>query len=68
MTFGTWGNNIDVLAIVDEKIPSYVYFYKMVETADDKPGDLWFHIDFNDIIDVNLEYWGKSNKIIDMKL
>lgn len=63
-----WGNEIDVLAIVDEKIKSRVTFYKMVETEADKPGDKWFEVNYDDVIDTDGNTWGSGNKIIDIDL
>lgn len=63
MTFGTWGNEPEVLAIVNEDIPSIVKFYTIYENDDRKPGKHWFDIDYNDI-----EEWGFGNKVIDINL
>lgn len=37
--FGTWGNIMDVLAVVGDDVPSLVYFYSLLEIAEFKPGD-----------------------------
>lgn len=40
----------------------------MVETEADKPGDKWFHINYDDVIDNEGNTWGSGNKIIDIDL
>lgn len=63
MTYGTWGNEPEVLAIVNEDIPSIVKFYRMYSNGDKEAGSFWFEEDFNDI-----KEWGYGNKIININL
>jgi len=62
MSFGTWGKEQDILALVKEDLPGFVEFYFLLAGSDRKVGELWFREDFNDVS------FGFSNKVIDINL